>query len=278
MCSISAGSTTYGDDFLTVRRVECKSALSISRLPGLDWALNPYRGCSHSCAYCYAQDVTRFELGSPWGEVVEAKINIVSKLERELAKASGGVIGIGTVTDPYQPAEEDYRLTRSCLERIAHAGTRASILTKADLILRDLDILTRMDDVEVGVSIGICDESLASVLEPRAPRPKKRFEVLRSMSENGIDAYLMAAPIIPGIADSQESLRALIRNASAAGVKRVLWDRFNSKPMASARLSAALAARNLPEPRLWTSHESEAARRVLSTECEMRGIQLLDAF
>ena len=270
--------TTYGDDLLTVRRVECKSALSISRLPGLDWALNPYRGCSHSCAYCYAQDVTRFELGRPWGEVVEAKINIASKLGRELSKASSGIIGIGTVTDPYQPAEEDYRLTRSCLERIAHAGARASILTKADLILRDLDILSRMDDVEVGVSIGIYDESLASVLEPRAPSPKKRFGVLRSLSEKGVDAYLMAAPIIPGLADSEESIRALIFDAAAAGVKRVMWDKYNPKPMASARLRAALAAGNLPKPRLWTSHESEAASHVLSRECEMRGIQLLDAF
>lgn len=270
--------TKYGDDLLTVRRIECKSALSISRLPGLDWALNPYRGCSHSCAYCYAQDVTRFELGRPWGEVVEAKINIASKLERELAKASGGVIGIGTVTDPYQPIEEEYRLTRHCLEQIARTSARASILTKADLVLRDLDLLCRMDGVEVGVSIGIHDESIASVVEPRAPSVKRRFEVLRSLSENGIDAYLMVAPIIPGIADSPESLRALIRDASAAGVKRVMWDRFNSKPMASARLRAALAAGNLPKLRLWTSHESEAARRVLSTECEMRGIQLLDAF
>jgi len=278
MCSISAGSTTYGDDFLTVRRVECKSALSISRLPGLDWALNPYRGCSHSCAYCYAQDVTRFELGSPWGEVVEAKINIVSKLERELAKASGGTIGIGTVTDPYQPAEEDCRLTRSCLERIAHAGARPSILTKSDLILRDFDILSRMDDVEVGVSIGIYDESLASVLEPRAPSPKRRFGVLRSLSENGIDVYLMAAPIIPDLADSEESLRGLVADAAAAGVKRVVWDKYNPKPIASARLRDSLAANNLPEPNLRASYDPEKSRRVLSKECERLEIQLLDAF
>jgi DNA repair photolyase len=278
MCSINVGLTTYGDDLLTVRRVECKSALSISRLPGLDWALNPYKGCRHSCAYCYAQDVTRFELGTPWGEVVDAKINIVSKLERELAKASGGIIGIGTVTDPYQPAEEDCRLTRGCLERIALAGARGSILTKSDLILRDLDILSRMDDVEVGVSIGIYDESLASVLEPRAPSPKRRLGLLRSLSERGIDAYLMAAPIIPGLADSEECISALIVDAAAAGVKRVMWDKYNPKPIASARLRASLAANNLPEPDLRASYDSEKLRRVLSRECERLEIQLLDAF
>ena len=270
--------TTYGDDLLTVRRVECKSALSVSRLPGLDWALNPYRGCSHSCAYCYAQDVTRFELGTPWGEIVEAKINIVSRLERELSKARDGVIGIGTVTDPYQPVESEYELTRGCLDLIARTSARASILTKSNLILRDLDLLTRMNGVEVGVSIGIFDESPASVLEPRAPPPRRRFDVLRALSDRGIDTYLMAAPIIPGIADSEESLRAMVNEAASAGVRRIMWDKFNPKPMASARLRVTLEAGKLAQPRLWTTLESERLRRVLSTECESFGILLTDAF
>src|SRR5512137_1135841 len=124
---------------MTVRLMECKSAVSPSRLPGLDFALNPYRGCSHRCVYCYAQDVTRFEMGKPWGEEIVVKTNIVAALKKQLEKKSQGVFGIGTVTDPYQPLEKEYELTRGCLSLLRRKGASVSILTKSDLVTRDLD-------------------------------------------------------------------------------------------------------------------------------------------
>src|SRR4030065_2036625 len=131
------GSTTSGADRMEVRLVECRSAVSPSRLPGLDWALNPYRGCGHACSYCDAQDVTRFEMARPWGDVIEVKTNFVGNLRRDLEKNSKGVYGLGTVTDPYQPLEERYELTRGSLALLKRFRARVSILTKSDLVLRD---------------------------------------------------------------------------------------------------------------------------------------------
>lgn len=263
---------------MVVRLVECKNAISRSLLPGLDWAINPYRGCAHACRYCYAQDVTRFEMNKDWGDVVEAKINIVSRLRKELEKGAEGVYGIGTVTDPYQPAERMYELTRGCLTLLKRANAEVSILTKSDLVLRDLDLLAGWDGAEVGISIGCLDDGVAAITEPSACPPSKRIEILAELTRAGVSSYLMAAPIIPGVCDSEESLKGLVARAGEVGVRKIIWDVFNPKPLATSRLNRALASRGQA---VSTSHRGDrvaALRSIIRRECSLRGIELSDAF
>ena len=262
---------------MEVRLVECRSAVSPSRLPGLDWALNPYRGCGHACSYCYAQDVTRFEMARPWGDVIEVKTNFVGKLRRDLEKNSKGVYGLGTVTDPYQPLEERYVLTRGSLGLLKRFGARVSILTKSDLVLRDLDILAGWPEVEVGVSIGCPDDCVASFVEPCAPSPDRRFSALRKLNDELVNTYLMAAPVIQGICDSEEMLADLVEKAKNAGVTRMMWDKFNPKPIATSRLRRSLASMGGSSPQEAGRKGSET-RLILERECGRHGVSLVDAF
>lgn len=258
--------------------MECKSAVSPSRLPGLDWALNPYRGCSHACAYCYAQDVTRFESGRAWGEVVEVKVNVVPRLKKDLEKGSSGVYGLGTVTDPYQPLEEEYELTRGCLRLLRRSRAKVSVLTKSSLVTRDLDILRDWPEAEVGISIGCSDDALAAKIEPGASSPSERFKALSVLAGGGVDVYLMAAPIIPGISDSERMLVDLVRAAAESGTKRVMWDKYNPKPMAGARLRRVLEEAGLSSVPANDPGASSRMRSILRRECSARGLELLDAF
>lgn len=262
---------------MEVRKTTCKSAASPSGLPGLSWALNPYRGCSHSCRYCYAQDVTRFEMGRDWGEIVEVKTNFVQMLAQQLRKKPNGTFGLGTVTDPYQPLERDHELSRGCLQELRRACLPVSILSKSDLILRDLDLLAGWKGSEVGISLASLDDAVTGLLEPGAPSPARRLLALKRLVAEGVDTYVMAAPILAGINDSEDSLRDLVHRVAEAGVRRIMWDRFNPKPMAGARLRSSLANRSLVLGKgdaLWISK----VRDVLREECLATKVELLDAF
>jgi DNA repair photolyase len=244
----------------------------------LDRAINPYRGCAHSCAYCYAQDVLRFEPGREWGQVVEVKTNLVQQLEKELEKGPKGVYGIGTVTDPYQPLEREHGLTRGCLEVLRRREACASILTKSDLVLRDLDILRGWTRAEVGISIGCADDTISAVLEPCAPPPTVRFHALKTLVEAGVSTYLMAAPIVGGVSDDLPMLASLVDKAALSGVTRIMWDKYNPKPMASARLrrvldGSALRGRAKSSPPDWPR-----TRASLASLASERGLHIVDAF
>ncbi len=261
-----------------VKHVKCKSALSVSKLPGLDWALNPYRGCAHGCLYCYVQDVTGFALDRPWGSAVEAKVNIAHQLKAELAKGLKGVVGVGTVTDPYQPAESELELTRGCLTLLKRYNTRTSVLTKSDLVLRDLDILKGWEGAEVGLSIGCPDDKSALALEPWAPPPSRRFDALAKLTEAGVDTYLLAAPVVPSVSGSDGVLRELVRRASETGVRRLMWDGLNPRPVASQRMVAASPALSADIELSRSGTWSSRVRIRLAEECESKGITLVDAF
>ncbi len=258
--------------------VRCRSALSASKLPGLDWALNPYRGCSHGCLYCYVQDVTGFALDRPWGSAVEAKVNIARQLKGELAKGVEGVVGVGTVTDPYQPAERELEITRGCLALLRRYGTRISVLTKSPLVLRDLDLLAGWEGAEVGISIGCPDDAAASWLEPGAPAPSERFRALAGLTEAGVDTYLMAAPIVPSVSGSDGVLKDLVEKAHTAKVGRIMWDGLNPKPLASRRMIAAAPSLEADLGVARSGTWSSRVRIRLVEECRSRGIALVDAF
>lgn len=195
----------------------------------MDYALNPYGGCEHGCIYCYAPGHTHSDL-SEW-RVVRVKRNVVERLSRELPYAEG-IIGIGTVTDPYQGAERRFRLTRGCLEVLARRDRRVHIHTKSDLITRDIDILSGMDCV-VGMTITGTNDRYSLMTEPGAPLPAARIEALTRLLDAGIDAYVLVAPVMSTLEGMEAELVDALR---ASGVPRVYHEPLNLRQVDTSRL------------------------------------------
>jgi DNA repair photolyase len=196
---------------------------------GFDRSINPYRGCEHGCVYCFARP-THAYLGLSPGLDFESKLfikpNAPELLERELS-APGYVpkiMAIGTNTDPYQPIERRYKIMRRILEVLERAGHPVGIVTKSTLVLRDLDILTRMakqDLVKVAISVTTLDAKLARVMEPRAPTPPRRLDALRQLARAGVPSTVMVAPIIPALNDAE--IERILDAAAAAGVRHARY-------------------------------------------------------
>jgi DNA repair photolyase len=208
-----------------VREVTCKTALSPSRLPGYDYALNPYRGCQHACVYCYAPSVLRE--GREWGSFVDVKINLPRALSREVKKRRKGVVGISTVTDAYQPIESKYRLTRACLKLLLKQDFPIVIQTKSSLVMRDLDLIKKFSAAEVGFTITAYDSDLARGYEPNASRVEERFDALERFIKEGVRTWVFIGPIMPYITDEGDSLERLLSKLSDLGVDEVIVDRLN---------------------------------------------------
>lgn len=211
---------------IDTREVSCHTALSSSRLPGLDFALNPYEGCEHGCIYCYAPYVLKAR-PSLWGKWVNARMNISTLLRKEL-KTKNGMIGIGTVTDPYQPVEKIFSLTRRCLTEIVRKDAPASILTKSELVIRDISLLSELSRVEIGITVTTLDDRIAAKFEPQATPPSRRLEVLRELNNAGIETYSMVGPIIPMVTDS--NLETLVSEIAKSGTRRVMVDGLRVRP------------------------------------------------
>lgn len=211
-----------------MRPQRCTTALSPSGLPGLRYALNPYLGCAHACAYCYAPaTLRRPELSGAWGREVCPRNNIIDVLARELKRREPGLVGIGTVTDPYQPAERTYRLTRGCVSLLASSMFPFQVHTKSDLVLRDLDLLVRAGErAAVGITVTTLDEDTAARIEPGASPPAQRAAVLRRCAAEGVATWLFLGPVIPGLNDSPASLRAVVDMAAETG-SHIMLDRLN---------------------------------------------------
>jgi len=220
---------------MKLTEVKASTACSPSKLPGLDFALNPYRGCGHGCIYCYSPDVLRMKNWQDWGSFVEIRKNMPVLLAKQKKKLTG-VIGLGTVTDPYQPAEENFKVTRYCLEQLATAKTSTCIQTKSNLIIRDIDLLQKMKNVEVGFTINTMDEIIARNLEPGAPSPQRRLEALRQLSEAGISTWVFLGPVIPLINDSRDLLEDVVQQVKDAGAGKLMYDRLRLKPYLEERL------------------------------------------
>lgn len=211
------------------RMVECHRALSPSGLPGIDWALNPYSGCEHGCLYCFAPELTH----NPWEEweIVRVKKGIATRLERELVGLKGS-IGIGTVTDPWQPAEKRFHNTLSCLRRLQGRGRVVHCHTKSDLVLRDIDLLAELK-AEIGVTLTSMDEEKSLILEPGAPSPIRRLQALQGLSNSGVNCYALVGPIL-SVLEGREL--DLVQAVADAGVNRIMVDALNPRPLLSSRL------------------------------------------
>jgi DNA repair photolyase len=212
---------------MVFHEVEAKSALN--KVPGgqlpFGWTVNPYRGCSHACTYCFARNTHTYldlDPGEDFDRQVVVKVNVARVLERELRSARWRRehVAMGTNTDPYQRAEGRYRLMPGVLTALARSGTPHSVLTKGTLLARDLPLLrSAADDVPVGigVSIALADRTLQVSLEPGTPSPAARLDLVRRISDAGLPCGVMVAPVLPLLTDSPEALDALLGQIAAAG-------------------------------------------------------------
>ena len=206
------------------------------------WAINPYRGCEFACKYCYARYTHEFmELrdGIEFERKIFVKQQAAALLRSELKKVKRGEeIAIGTATDPYQPAERRFEVTRAILEELArHSGLAIGIVTKSNLVVRDTDILRRVGErnrISVSVTVTTVDADLARKLEPRAPRPDLRLEAVRQLNLAGVDAGVICAPVLPEITDRPRDLEALVKAASEAGAKYIFANPLFLKPCSAA--------------------------------------------
>jgi DNA repair photolyase len=230
------------------------------------WSLNPYMGCAHRCTFCY---VRAFELRADrpsderYGASIRVKTNVADVLQRELARPSWKRegIAIGAATDPYQPAEGKYKLTRACLEVLAEAANPFAIITRGPMIVRDLDVLVeaaRRADVSVTFSIPTLDVDIWRRTEPGTPPPHQRLRALTELVQAGVKVGVGMAPILPGLSDKPELLADVVRAARAAGATGVWANTLYLKPGTKEHFLAALE-RDWPE--LLPRYEELYARR-----------------
>jgi DNA repair photolyase len=211
------------------------------RMP-FTWTINPYRGCEFACKYCYARYTHEFmEMrdGVDFEQKIYVKQHAANLLRQELRRVKAGEeIAIGTATDPYQPAERRFEVTRAILEELArHQGLEIGLITKGTLILRDLDLLKeikRNNRLFVNLTITTLNVELARVLEPRAPRPDLRMEAVRKLNAAGVDAGVSCSPVIPGITDAPRDLEAVVRATAEAGGKHIFANPLFLKPCSAA--------------------------------------------
>jgi DNA repair photolyase len=220
------------------REEPCRSALNRVRGMPFGWSLNPYAGCAHRCTFCY---VRAFEAradrpsGDGYGTSIRVKTNIPEVLRRELARPSWQCdeVAIGAATDPYQPVEGRYRLTRACIEALGEASTPFSLITRGPLIVRDVDVLAaaaRRARVSVTFSIPTLDPEIWRRTEPGTAQPRQRLRALTRLVEAGIDARVGMAPILPGLSDRPELLTEVVRAARAAGATGIWANLLHLRP------------------------------------------------
>lgn len=203
---------------MIVKEVQAKTILSASQV--YPYVINPYTGCQHNCTYCYARFMKRFTgHKEPWGQFVDVKINAPDLLKKEVARKKPATVWVSGVCDPYQPLEKKYLITHKCLEILAHNDWSVVIQTCSPLILRDVDILERGKNFEVGFSVTTADDRIRKLFEPNAPAIEERIAALDSLHKAGITTYAMIAPILPGA----EDLAGLL----AGKIDYVIMDRMN---------------------------------------------------
>lgn len=223
---------------LDTKEIEAKTILVKSKLPDADYVINPYTGCRFGCTYCYASFMGRFvgKNTDDWGNYVYIKTNAPKILEKELKKLGKNTenlsIFLSSVTDPYQGVEAKYKLTRQCLQIIANSTFEGmvSILTKSDLVLRDLDILKKLRNVEVGLTITSTDDKISRYFEKMAPNSSQRLNALKILNKNNIKTYAFIGPLLPHFVSKQKELDNLFYSIKSAGTNDVYIEHINLSP------------------------------------------------
>jgi len=220
-------------EFRGIEFIEVEAKRVINRVPSgampFDWTINPYRGCTHACVYCFARSTHTYldmDAGRDFETKIVVKVNAPEALRRELAapRWNGDAIAMGTATDPYQRAEGRYRLMPRIIEVLTERRNAFSILTKGTLIMRDLDLLVearKVADVSTAFSIGTLDEEAWRRTEPGTPHPRTRLEAVAALNDAGVPCSVLIAPVLPGITDGPAQLREVVTAAIDAGAAHV---------------------------------------------------------
>ena len=260
------------------REEPCRSALNRVQGMGFGWSLNPYMGCVHRCTFCY---VRAFEQRADrpsddrYGTSIRVKTNVAEVLRRELARPSWEreIVAIGAATDPYQPAEGRYKLTRACLEVLGDAANPIRIITRGPMIVRDIDVLTRAASrasVQVTFSVPTLDHEIWQRTEPGTAPPRQRLRALKQLVDAGIKASVGMAPIIPGLSDKPELMADVVRAAREAGAIGVWANLLYLKPGTKEHFMNALE-RDWPE--LLPEYEQLYGRRAYLSKAQSEPVR-----
>jgi len=203
---------------MVIKEIISKSILSKSKI--YPYVINPFLGCQYGCFYCYARFMKKYSRHlEPWGKFVDVKINAPELLQKEITKKIKGEVWISGVCDPYQPIEAKYKITRQCLEILAENNWSVVIQTKSPLVLRDLDILKKGKNFQIGFSIATADETIKKLFEPNSPSIKDRVIALNKLHQAGLKTYAMIAPLLPGAEE--------LTNILKGKVDYIIIDRMN---------------------------------------------------
>jgi DNA repair photolyase len=230
---------------MQIKEVKAQTILNPCGIPGIDFVINPYIGCSFACRYCYASFMGRLvgKKVEEWGSYVFPKVNAVSLLKKELAKklknkGVGKEIFFSSVTDPYQGIEVKYQLTRGCLEALLDFGFlgTVSILTKSDLVLRDLDLFKKFKHVSVGLTVTSTNDEISRYFEKYAPAVSKRFSALKILNQNKIPTYAFIGPLLPHFSAKKDELEKIFKKLVEVGTRDIFIEHLNLSSYIRSRL------------------------------------------
>lgn len=233
---------------MEIKEIKSKSILTKSKLPDADYVVNPYTGCRFGCVYCYASFMSRY-VGkdiNDWGKFVYVKINAPELLQKEIQKlknkSKGLSLLLSSVTDPYQGAEVKYQITRKCLQVLVDYGFegKVSILTKSQLITRDIDLLKKLKNIEVGLTITSVDNNISRFFEKNAPNVSQRFEALEQLNKANLKTYAFVGPLLPNYINKKNSLDSMFKKIKDVGTTEIYVEHINLSKYIYERLKKEL--------------------------------------
>jgi len=221
---------------MLIKEIYAKTILNPCGIPGIDFVINPYIGCSFACRYCYASFMSRMvgKKIEEWGSYVFPKINAVLLLKKELPKklkdkGAGKEIFFSSVTDPYQGIEVKYKLTRGCLKALLEFGFlgTVSILTKSDLVLRDVDLFKKFKNISIGLTVTSTDDNISRYFEKHAPAVSKRFAALKTLNQNKVSTYAFIGPLLPHFVAKKDEVEKIFEKLVEVGTKDIFIEHLN---------------------------------------------------
>jgi len=255
-----------------IKEIEAKGILSKCGIPGIDWVVNPYIGCRFGCKYCYASFMGRFvgKKITDWGEYVYPKINAPELLKKEIErklpdKGRGKEVFFSSVTDPYQGLEAKYQLTRQCLSVLADWGFvgTLSILTKSNLVTRDIDILKRFRQAVVGLTVTSADDGISRYFEKYAPPVSERFKALKQLNQAGLKTYAFIGPLLPHFVADEKGLERVFQRLAEVGTKDIFVEHLNLSSYIRGRLMAEMKGADKKILRKFYSSQTKEHRKEL---------------